>query len=220
SMPAISTALNVDYGMVQLTMASYLAGMAVSELFYGPLADRFGRRPVMLVGAAILTLGALICLASFAIGPLIAGRLEQGIGACAGGVIAKAAVRDAFDRSERERVYAKLNAAFALAPAIGPIVGSLVAHSLNWHINFAILAALSALLWWLTWRYLPETKPSINPRALEPKRLWRNYKRPLAAPDFMFYATLGGCCIGVVYTALIGAPNLVLNVLGMGTLAV
>src|SRR5699024_11673135 len=167
-----------------------------------------------------LTAGALICLASFNIVPLIAGRLVQGVGACAGGVIAKAAVRDAFGRDERERVYAQLNAAFALGPAVGPIVGSLIAHSFNWHVNFAILLALSALLWLLTWRYLPETKTRINPYALHPVRLWRNYKRPLAAPDFLLHATLGGCCMGVVYAALIGAPDLVLNVLGLGTLAV
>lgn len=91
---------------------------------------------------------------------------------------------------------------------------------MNWHINFVILAVLSALLWLLVWRYLPETSPGLNPRALEPARLWRNYKRPLAAPDFMFYAVIGGCCMGVVYTGLIGAPDLVLNVLGMGTFAI
>src|SRR5699024_8414613 len=169
---------------VQLTMASYLVGMALSELFYGPVADRFGRRPVMFVGAGILTAGAVICLLSFSIWPLIGGRLVQGVGATAGGVIAKAAVRDAFARDQRERVYAQLNAAFALAPAIGPVVGSLVANSLNWHINFAILTALSALLWLLTWRYLPETKPKVNPRALQPARLWRNYKRALKQTDF------------------------------------
>ncbi|HLQ85319.1 MAG TPA: multidrug effflux MFS transporter [Salinisphaeraceae bacterium] len=220
AMPEIARSLDVDYSMVQFTMASYLIGMALSELFYGALADRFGRRPVMLVGAGILTAGALICLVSFSIWPLIGGRMIQGVGATAGGVIAKAAVRDAFASDQRERVYAQLNAAFALAPAIGPILGSIIAQSLDWHINFAVLAALSALLWLLTWRYLPETKPKVNARALQPARLWRSYKRPLAAPDFLFYAVLGGCCIGVVYTALIGAPDLVLNVLGMGTFAI
>src|SRR5699024_9974830 len=219
-MPEIARSLDVDYSMVQFTMASYPIGMALSARFYGALADRFGRRPVMLVGAGILTAGALICLVSFSIWPLIGGRMIQGVGATAGGVIAKAAVRDAFASDQRERVYAQLNAAFALAPAIGPILGSIIAQSLDWHINFAVLAALSALLWLLTWRYLPETKPKVNARALQPARLWRSYKRPLAAPDFLFYAVLGGCCIGVVYTALIGAPDLVLNVLGMGTFAI
>lgn len=220
SMPAIANAMNVDYGMVQFTMTSYLIGIAVSELAYGPLADRFRRRPVMLIGAGIMVFGALICLLSFSIWPLIAGRAIQGIGACAGGVIANAVVRDAYAADQRERAYAQLTAAVALAPALGPVVGSLVQHSIGWHANFAILLALSVLLWLLVWRYLPETNPDRNRRALELARLWRNYKRPLAAPDFLFHTVIGGLCIGVVYTALIGAPGLVVNVLGMGTMAV
>lgn len=220
AMPDIARALDADYSSVQLTMVSYLIGSGVSELVYGPLADRFGRRPIMLVAAAILSFGALICLLSFAVWPLVAGRLVQGIGACGGGVIAKAAVRDAFDKDSRERIYAQLQAAFALAPAIGPVVGSLVSHALNWHVNFAILLGLSLLLWLLVWRFLPETKFRRNTHALQPGRVWRNYKRPLAAPDFLFYAVLAGCCIGVVYTALIGAPDLVINVLHRGSGAV
>lgn len=90
SMPAIAQSLNVDYSMAQLTMASYPVGMATSEVFYSPLVDRFGRRPVTFVGAGILTAGALICLASFGFWPLIGGHLVQGVGACAGGVITKA----------------------------------------------------------------------------------------------------------------------------------
>ncbi|MDN5937927.1 MAG: multidrug effflux MFS transporter [Salinisphaera sp.] len=220
SMPAIASAMQVDYAMVQFTMASYLIGMSISQLFYGPLADRFGRRPVMLIGAGIMVVSAFLCLVSFSIWPLIAGRAVQGVGACAGGVVANAAVRDAYPANQRERVYAELNAAFALAPALGPVIGSVVQHTLGWHANFAILLALSILLLGLVWRYLPETKPDRNHRALEPARLWRNYKRPLASRDFMFHTVLGGLCIGVVYTALIGAPDLVINVLGMGTLAV
>lgn len=220
SMPAIANTFNVDYSLVQLTMASYLIGMAISQLAYGPLADRFGRRPVMLWGAGIMIVSTLACLVSANIWQLIGARAVQGVGACAGGVIANAAVRDAYPEERREQAYAKLNAAFALAPALGPVVGSVVQHTVGWRANFGILLALSILLAGLVWRYLPETKPNRNLRALRPGRLWRNYKRPLAAPDFLFYTVLGGLAIGVVYTALIGAPGLVINVLGMGTFAV
>lgn len=219
AMPAIAHGLHADYATVQFTMTSYLIGSAISQLAYGPLSDRFGRRPVMLVGAAILIAGSLLCLLSFAIWPLIGGRLIQGVGACAGGVIADAAVRDAFPAERRQRIYATLNAAFALAPAIGPVVGTYTAHAFGWHANFGILVALSIALWLAVWRWLPETKPDIDRRALEPARFWRNYVRVLTTRAFLFYSVLGGFSVGVVYAALIGAPDLVINVLGRGSTA-
>jgi DHA1 family bicyclomycin/chloramphenicol resistance-like MFS transporter len=220
AMPAMAKALHADYGMVQFTMSSYLVGSSISQLVYGPASDRFGRRPVMLVGAVILILGALLCMISFSIWPLIGGRLIQGVGACAGGVIADAAVRDAFSAERRQRVYAKLNAAFALAPAIGPVVGTWVAHAFGWHANFAVLLGLSLLLGGLVWYYLPETNRALDRRALELSRLWRNGKEVVTTRGFLFYVVIGGLCVGVVYTALIGAPDLVINVLGLGSAAI
>jgi DHA1 family bicyclomycin/chloramphenicol resistance-like MFS transporter len=220
AMPAMATTLHADYGMVQFTMSSYLVGSSISQLVYGPASDRFGRRPVMLIGAAILILGALLCMISFSIWPLIGGRLIQGVGACAGGVIADAAVRDAFPAERRQRVYAKLNAAFALAPAIGPVVGTYVAHAFGWHANFAILLGLSLLLGGLVWYYLPETHRDLDRHALELSRLWRNGREVVTTRGFLFYVVIGGLCVGVVYTALIGAPDLVINVLHMGSGAI
>jgi DHA1 family bicyclomycin/chloramphenicol resistance-like MFS transporter len=220
AMPQMAKALHADYGMVQFTMSSYLVGSSISQLVYGPASDRFGRRPVMLVGAVILILGAALCMVSLSIWPLIAGRLVQGVGACAGGVIADAAVRDAFPAERRQRVYAKLNAAFALAPAIGPVVGTWVAHAFGWHANFAILVGLSLLLGGLVWFFLPETNRKLDQRALELSRLWRNGRDVVTTRGFLFYVVIGGLCVGVVYTALIGAPDLVINVLGMGSSAI
>lgn len=220
AMPAMAKALHADYGLVQFTMSSYLVGSSISQLVYGPASDRYGRRPVMLVGAAILILGALLCMISFSIWPLIAGRLVQGVGACAGGVIADAAVRDAFTADRRQRVYAKLNAAFAVAPAIGPVVGTWVAHAWGWHANFAVLLGLSLLLGTCVWYWLPETNAQRDHGALEFARLWRNGREVVTTRGFLFYVVIGGLCVGVVYTALIGAPDLVINVLGMGSVAI
>jgi MFS transporter, DHA1 family, multidrug resistance protein len=220
AMPAIAQALQADYGTVQLTMAFYLAGSAASQLGYGPLADRFGRRPVMLGGTAWLTVGFLLSVVSFAIWPLLGSRLIQGLGASAGGVVADAAVRDAFPAGRRQRVYATLNAAFALAPAIGPVAGAYLVRALGWRANFAVLAALGALLWFAVWRWLPETHPHPDRRAIRPRHLWRTWRRILGTPRFLLFALLGGCAVGVVYTALIGAPELVIELLGEGSDAI
>ncbi|MCX7512314.1 multidrug effflux MFS transporter [Frateuria sp. STR12] len=220
AMPAIAHALAADYGLVQLTMTFYLAGSAISQLGLGPLADRYGRRPVMLGGTAVLTVGFLLSLASVSIWPLLGSRLVQGLGASAGSVVADAAVRDAFPAERRQRVYAKLNAAFALAPAVGPVAGVWLARAFGWRANFAVLAALGMLLWFAVWRWLPETRPCPDHRALRPRRLWRTWRRILGTPRFVVFALLGGCAVGVVYTALIGAPDLVINVLNEGSGAI
>lgn len=220
AMPVMAHALHTSYGMVQFTMAAYLAGSAVAQLVYGPLSDRHGRRRIMSAGAMVLLAGSLVCLLSFSIWPLLGGRLVQGIGACAGGVIADAAVRDAFSAKAREKIYAKLNAAFALAPAIGPVVGTFVVRAFGWHANFGILTGTALALWILTWRHLPETNLRRNRHALEPAHFFGNYLRTLKTREFTTFAVLGGCCVGVVYAALIGAPDLVVNVLGLHSMAI
>ncbi len=220
AMPAIAHSLHTSYGMVQFTMAAYLIGSALSRIGYGPISDRFGRRPVMLAGTMILVGGALLCMLSFSIWPLIAGRLVQGIGACAGGVISDAAVRDAFPAEEREGIYAKLNAAFALAPAIGPVVGVYAAAKLGWHGNFGLLLALSALLLVLVWRYLPETLARPDRHALESRAIIRGYWKVFTTQGFVVYSVLGGLSVGVVYAALIGAPDLVYNLLRRGDVGI
>ncbi|NII09876.1 multidrug effflux MFS transporter [Oleiagrimonas sp. C23AA] len=220
SMPNIAHGLHVSYGAVQATMTAYLVGSTLSRLLYGPASDRHGRRPVMLLGASILVVGALLCLLSPHIAMLAGGRFVQGVGACAGGVIADAVVRDAFAAKERPRVFARLNAIFALAPALGPIVGIYVTPVFGWQGNFALLLVLSVAMWLAVWCLLPETLAQKKPRALEPARLWRNYLAVLRHPGFAFYAVIGGFSVGIVYTALIGAPDLVMNLLGGGHTAI
>lgn len=220
AMPAMAHALHTGYGMVQFSMAAYLVASSVSQVFFGPISDRWGRRPVMLAGAVILALGALLCMLSFSIWPLIGGRFIQGVGACAGAVIADACVRDAFPAEERQRVYAKINAAFAVAPAIGPVGGTWIAHAFGWHANFALLLAVALALTASVWLCLPETLQRKDRHALEAKQLWRNAREVIGTRGFLFYVTLGGLCVGVVYTALIGAPDLVINVLKLGSTAI
>lgn len=220
AMPNMAQSLHADYGMVQLSMTAYLIGASLSQLIYGPLTDRYGRRPVMLVGAGILCAGLLLCVLSFSVWPLIGGRLIQGFGAVAGGVVSDAMVRDAFPKEERKRTYAKLMTAFALAPAVGPVAGTLIAKAFGWHWNFVLLLVLGLLLWALVWWLLPETHPNVDKEAMQPSRLWQHYRNTLMTREFTFFAVLSGCGVGVVYTALIGAPDLVINMLGRGSVGI
>jgi MFS transporter, DHA1 family, multidrug resistance protein len=213
SLPRIAHELATHYDMVQFTMTSYLAGYSVSQLFYGPLSDKFGRKPIMLIGAAFFILGSVVCLTSFHIWQLIIGRFVQAIGACAGSVLSNACVRDAFPEGIRERIFAKLNAIFALAPALGPVVGALLDQYFGWHANFLLLFILSALLFVCVWIWLPETNDHKQLDAMHPKKFFTNYFQLLKDPYFLTYSIVLGFCVGIIYCSLVGAPGLIIDIL-------
>jgi multidrug resistance protein len=124
-------------------MTVYLAGFALSQIFYGPLSDRFGRRPVMLVAVSTFLVGSLVCAFSTDLTLMLFGRVIQSLGASAGGAISNAAVRDSFPEEMRTRVFLKVNTIFALAPGVGPIAGSLIDHYLGWQFNFYTSRAIA-----------------------------------------------------------------------------
>lgn len=220
SLPNIAKNLHVTYNMTQLTMTAYLFGFSISQLFYGPLSDRFGRRPIMLYASICFILGSLICYLSYFIGVLIVGRFVQAIGACAGGVLSSAAIRDAFSSKERGKVFAKVNIFFALAPGMGPIIGSFIDHYLDWHYDFLLLFILSCLLLLSVWWLFHETNLNLDLQALKPKKLLSNYLFLLKNATFVCYSVIAGLCVGVVYSCLIEAPALVINLLGLASTSV
>lgn len=220
AMPSIAQSLGVNYSQIILTMTSYLLGYAVSQLFYGPLSDRYGRRPAMIVGAVTFLIGSIICLLSPNLATMIVGRFIQAMGACAGAILSNAAVRDSFPERERGHVYAKINAAFALAPGLGPMVGAYVDHLFHWRVNFVILLILSALLLASVFFYLPETNKHLNKTALQPNHILTNYLKLFRDPYYGYYVAILGLCVGLVYNCLTEAPSLVIKILHLGPLSI
>tara|TARA_A100001015_G_scaffold188148_1_gene209538 strand:- start:525 stop:1688 length:1164 start_codon:yes stop_codon:yes gene_type:complete len=222
SLPAIAHYFNVAYSEAQYSMSSYLFGFAIGQLIYGPLSDRIGRRPSILYASCIFVAGSIICALSFNIELLIFGRFIQALGACAGSIISNAAVRDAFDEKIRNRIYIIINGSFAAAPALGPIVGAVIDHYLGWRSNFYLLIILGGILFVLVWLFFDETcdpkdmilhkkKPMIN-------IVWKYLTLAFNHPVFILNAFIQGFSIGIVYTSLVEAPNLIMNVLGLPSL--
>lgn len=214
SLPNIAHSLQIAYGQAQLTMTVYLFGFAVSQLLYGPLSDRFGRRPVILFAVSTFFAGSLICALSADLTMLLIGRFVQSLGACAGAVLSNAAIRDAFPPSMQTKVFLKVNTAFALAPGIGPIAGSLIDHYLGWEANFYLLAGLAVLLLVSLFIAFPETNRHQNPRAIKPRNILKNYLHLFRHPAYVYYIVLIGLSIGIIYSSLVEAPHLVMVELG------
>jgi len=144
SMPGIQRAFQTDYSTVQLTLTLYLVGFAVAQLLYGPLSDRFGRRPALLAGQGIYLAGSLLCLIAPGIGSLIAGRVVQAVGACAGIVVARAIIQDVYEREKSAAMLAYVHSAMAAAPMVGPSIGGLLEVWFGWQASFVLIAIPAA----------------------------------------------------------------------------
>ena len=125
SMPSIAQAFGADMSTVQLTLAIFLVALGAGQLFAGPLADRFGRRPVLFFGFGIFLAGTLGCAFSRNIEMLLFARAVQGFGAASGIVIARAAARDSFEGTQLARLVAMVMATFAMVPGISPLLGGI-----------------------------------------------------------------------------------------------
>ena len=159
SLPGLLRHFGTGIAEVQLTLSVFLVGLAFGQLIYGPLSDRFGRRPVLLAGLVLYVGASIVCAAAPGMPALIAARLVQALGACAGPVVCRAVVRDVHGREGAARILSYMSAAMALAPALGPIVGGFVEAWLGWRANFSILVAYGAIGLAATIAILPETAP-------------------------------------------------------------
>lgn len=217
SLPSIAKHFSVPYSQVILTMTAYLIAYAISQLFYGPISDRYGRRPVILGGSLAFISGSVICLCSVSLNQLIVGRFIQALGACAGTIISFASVRDAFPIKDQAATYAKVNAAFTIAPALGPMIGALVDQLFGWRANFTVLLIMSCLFLTAVYFYYPETNHHPNPLALQAKTIMKNYLSLFKHPTYTYYLTIIGLCIGIVYNCLTEAPSLLIIIMHLST---
>ncbi|WP_366657545.1 multidrug effflux MFS transporter [Fodinicurvata sp. EGI_FJ10296] len=209
SMPGLGEYFGAPYGAVQLTLSVYLVGMAVSQLIYGPLSDRFGRRPLVLAGLAVYLAGTLAAFLAPTIEILIAARFLQAIGGSAGIVLGRAIVRDLYERDKAASMIAYVTMAMVVAPMVAPLMGGFIDTAFGWRASFALLLVAACAVLALTWRRLPETNherimlPGIGRMAATYAKLLRNpvflgYTAQTAAMTAGFFAFLGGAPYVVV----------------------
>ena len=157
SLPDIERLMSATTAEVQLTISIYLAGYAVAQLFYGPLSDRYGRRPVLLVALAVFVVASAACALAPSIEVLIVGRLVQSLSGAGSQVIARAIVRDLYAGPRAGREFSLIGAVMALAPIIGPIFGGALHMAFGWQSNFIFVAVAALIITAAVWKLLPET---------------------------------------------------------------
>lgn len=215
SLPDMTRAFGTTVSQVQLTLSVFIAGFACGMLVYGPLSDRFGRRPVLLAGVTLYFLASIACLMAPSIEALIAARFVQAVGACSGPVLGRAVVRDVYSREEGARMLSYMASAMALAPAVGPILGGWLHATFGWQANFAALALFGLSILAAAWMLLEETNKRPDPRALKPGRLFRNYLSLFGSRVFMGYTLTVGLAFGGLFSFISGSSFVVIDVLGV-----
>jgi DHA1 family bicyclomycin/chloramphenicol resistance-like MFS transporter len=216
SLPSLARYFAVGVDDIQLTLSVFLVGLATAQLVYGPLSDRFGRRPVLLVGLAIYVVASAICMLSPSVPVLVVARFAQAVGACVGPVLGRAIVRDVYGREGAARVLAYMSAAMALAPAIGPILGGFVEEWFGWRINFLALVLYGAGGLAIAWRILPETNKAPDPQAAEPIRILLGYRGFLNHRAYVGYVLCCAFAYSGIFAFISGSSYVLQEVVGLG----
>lgn len=204
ALPYAGHELAAGMASMQMTISLYIAGLAVGQLFYGPLSDAYGRRPMLMFGLCLYTVAGLVAMCVGGVHQLIAARLLQALGGCAGLALGRAIVRDTARSEQAVRQLALMNLMMMIGPGLAPLVGGAVAALFGWRAIFAVLAMLGALTLVLTWRLLPETgKPT---GVMSPKVMLDDYRRLLKSPVYVGFTLGGGCSTTSVYGFIAAAP--------------
>jgi DHA1 family bicyclomycin/chloramphenicol resistance-like MFS transporter len=197
AMPAMMTALGTDIQHMHLTLSTYLAGFALFHLACGPLADRFGRKPILVGGTVLFVLACLGCSLSTTVEELLLFRFIQGVGACVGPTLARAVARDVFGPTRAARALSIIAMLMALAPAVAPTMGSILMLWLPWPSIFVFLAVYGVGMVVLIQVFLAESLP--QRQSLHPLSIARNFAELIRSPMFIT-ATFGS---GFVYAGLL-----------------
>lgn len=215
SLPGLLRHFDADVAEVQLTLSVFLVGLAVGQLVYGPLSDRFGRRPVLLGGMVLYVAASILCAAAPNVPMLIAARLLQATGACAGPVVCRAVVRDVHGRDGAARILSYMGAAMALAPALGPILGGYVEAWLGWRANFAILCLYGAIGLALTLAFLPETAPHRGEPGGGLDAALRGYLGLLSQRAYIGFVLSCSLAYGGIFCFISGSSFVFVDIIGL-----
>ncbi|HSR55244.1 MAG TPA: multidrug effflux MFS transporter [Alphaproteobacteria bacterium] len=186
-LPALASEFQVPVGTAMLTISVFFVGFGVGQAFYGSLSDRFGRRPVLMAGVGLYTLGSLGCALAPDMETLMVARLLQGLAAASAQVLARAVVRDLFTPIRAAQVLSLMSAAFAFASAFAPLAGGVFLGWFGWQAVFIALASVGAATFLTLWLGFGESLAARDEAAMDLGRLAVNYRALAVNRIFLGY---------------------------------
>jgi DHA1 family bicyclomycin/chloramphenicol resistance-like MFS transporter len=216
SFPDIAREFGVSALFMQQTLSFYLLAFAVMTLVYGPLADAFGRRVIVLGAVAVYVASSIGCWFAPNAQWLLLMRIGQGLSAAGGLVVGRAVIRDAFAGVQAQRVMSQMMLMFALAPAVAPIVGGWLHDSFGWRSVFVFLTLLGLGTWIWVALALPETLPAVARQSIHPRAVVAAYSRALASGRFMGLVAIVALNFGGFFLYIAASPVLIYRHLHFG----
>jgi DHA1 family bicyclomycin/chloramphenicol resistance-like MFS transporter len=212
ALPAIQQQFAVPVSAVQSTVSSYLFAFAISILLAGLLADRYGRRPIIIGGLLVFTSGTVLCLIADSLQGLVLGRIVQAIGAACGVTVSRAIAGDVYQGEELARRLALLTMAMMLGTTLSPLIGGELAAHFGWHSAFLPLIALGLTAAVACYLLLPETHPPVT-GSKSATALWREARKVIGKPVFFGYVLQAGVIYAVFLAFIAIAPYVMISVL-------
>jgi DHA1 family bicyclomycin/chloramphenicol resistance-like MFS transporter len=214
SFPDIEAEFQISRAMLSQSLAVYLLAFAVSTLFWGPLADRLGRRLVILVSMVFYTLGSVGCALSDSAATFMLLRIVQGLAASGGFIAGRAMIRDAHDAEGARHAMSQVMLLFALAPAIAPVLGGWLHDQFGWRSVFWFLSAFGSLLV-VMGLFVTETLPHENRRSIHPASVVRVYISAILHQRFPALVLCLSVSFAGLFLYIAGAPAVIYSFLGL-----
>ena len=213
SMPEMALEFSVSDTQVQSTLVLFILAMGIGQILIGPLADRFGRRPIALSGICLYIASSLFAVSVVEFEYLQLARVLQGIAACATSIVVFSAVRDRFNAQQSAHYYSYLNGVICVVPALAPTLGGFLALQFGWRSTFIFMTLFAILVLLVVIFRLPETRPEHQSNHTALYR-WARYQPILGNSQFVFYALT--CMIGMasILTYVSYAPSWIIKHLG------
>lgn len=212
---SIAQDLRVPQGLVERTLASYLLGLALAQLLYGPLADRYGRRLPLLGGLILFTAASLACALSQNITDLLIWRIVQAFGGAAGMVVPRAVIRDHLDTQEAAKALSLLMLVMGVMPILAPLLGGQAVMLGSWRVVFYLMAITGVALWLAVLLCMQESLPPERRTPLAIGTITQNFRQLLAHRGFMGYTLAGGMGSAGMFAYISGSPLVFIEIYGI-----